>query len=310
MKYLKKFLQDFAGDQRGFSLVLVSAGIVALLGFMALVTDIGLIVANRQQLVNTMDAAALAGALELPDNPAQAIQVAQEYAKKNNFNPADLVAEISIDNSTISVSGEKDVDMVFARVLGIYSQTVSANSCATVEGMTSARGAAPLTISDEELKGVNFGDKRTLKYQKWKDGPLGPGNFGALALGDTGADTYRKNLIEGYDKTIKVGDKYDTEPGNMSGPTGGINERIARCCHGCTVNHFVTGCPRVIIVPVHQYAPGLFGRDALIIKGFAAFFVEDYNEGEVEGYFIKTVGEGEASPFQINYGLSAARLIS
>lgn len=307
MKCLKKLFRDFVDDQRGFALVMVTAGMVALLGFTALVTDIGLLVTNRQQLINTMDAAALAGAQELPDNPAQAIQVARDYAEKNNFDSDNLITSVSWDNKSITVSGNKDVNLTFAKILGISTTTVSANSRAAIEGLTSFTGIAPLTISDKELEGINFGDKRTLKHG---DPANGPGNFGALALGGNGASTYRENLINGYKSPVRVGDKVKTKPGNMSGPTSGIDVRIARCHDGCAVNHFITGCPRIIIIPVHQFNPNLHGRDEVTVIGFAAFFVDRENSArdEIEGYFIKTVAEGEASPSQVNYGLGAARL--
>lgn len=308
MNVLKQLLKRLFNDQQGLALVMVSAGMVALLGFAALVADIGLIVVNRQRLVNVMDAAALAGAQDLPDNPAQAVQAAREYAQKNNYDPDDLIVSVSIDNKSISVSGDKNVNMTFARVLGIDSKTVSASSSAAVAGLTSYTGVAPLTISDQQMEGIHFGDRRTLKYGN----PVpGSGNFGALSLGGNGANTYSENLVNGYNKPLKVGDKVDTKPGDMKGPTQGIEERIARCHDGCTYNHFLPGCPKVIIIPVHQYDP-LHGRDEVTITGFAAFFIdrEGCEDDEIEGYFVKTLGEGEASPSQVNYGLSAVRLTS
>lgn len=309
MRTLKRFLKRFINDQQGIALVMVSAGMAVLLGFAALVCDVGLLMANRQRLVNVMDAAALAGVQDLPDNPAQAIQTARDYAQKNNFDPNDLVVSVSFDNKSISVSGDKNVNMIFSRFFRIDSKTVSASSSATVEGLTSYTGIAPLTISDKEMEGIHFGYKRTLKYG---DPALGPGNFGALSLGGKGASTYRENLINGYNKPIKVGDKLETKPGNMSGPTGGIDERIARCHDGCTYNHFLPGCPRIVIIPVHHYDPSIHGRDEVTVTGFAAFFIDraDSAKDEIEGYFVKTAGEGEASPSQVNYGLSAARLTS
>ncbi|BAF59629.1 MAG: hypothetical protein HPY89_07960 [Pelotomaculum sp.] len=309
IKLLKNLLGNFLNNQNGLAAVMLCAGMAALFGFAALVTDIGLLAAKRQQLINTMDAAALAGAQELPDNPAQAVQVARDYAGKNGFAPDSLNISISGDNRTISVAGREVVNTIFARVLGIYSKTVSAGSSASVQGLTSCQGVAPLTISDKELEGDVFYTLKTLKYG---DPSLGPGNFGALSLGGKGADTYRKNLIDGYSGILRVGETVETKPGNMSGPTSGIDERIARCREGCTFNRFTPGCPRIIIIPVHRYDPDLHGRDEVTITGFAAFFVDRSNSArdEIEGYFIKTAGEGEAGPSQPDYGLRAVRLTS
>lgn len=309
MKLFKKILLNFTGDQRGSAMVMVAVAMVALLGFVGLVADIGLIVLNRQQLVNIMDAAALAGAQELPDRPAQAIQVARDYAAINNFDPASLAVSISADNTSITVSGNRNVSMTFSKVLGFNTQTVSANARVTLEGLTSYTGVAPITVSDRDMQGVSFGDLRTLKYG---NPSLGSGNFGALSLGGNGANVYRENMINGYSGTLRVGDVVQTKPGNMSGPTGGIDERLARCHDGCTFDHFLPGCPRIIIVPVHRYDPNLQGCDNVTITGFAAFFVDRSisDKDEIMGYFIKTVGEGEAGPSQVNYGLSAARIVN
>jgi len=58
-------------------------GVVVLLGCASLVTDVGLLYTSRNRLINAADAAALAGAQELPDKPEMAEAVAREYAKDN-----------------------------------------------------------------------------------------------------------------------------------------------------------------------------------------------------------------------------------
>ena len=79
------------------------------------------------------------------------------------------------------------------------------------EQLSYAKGAIPIAIQ----KGTYTGGQEILL----KQGPPQSGNFGCLALGGRGADTYRDNLKYGYNATVKAGDLVDTEPGNMAGPT-------------------------------------------------------------------------------------------
>lgn len=58
-------------------------GLTVLLGCGAMVTDVGLIYAEKAKLQNAVDAAALAGVQELPNNPVTAAQIAQDYAQQN-----------------------------------------------------------------------------------------------------------------------------------------------------------------------------------------------------------------------------------
>ncbi|MBC7325162.1 MAG: hypothetical protein H5T99_07595, partial [Moorella sp. (in: Bacteria)] len=193
---------------------------------------------------------------------------------------------------------------ILARLLGYTSGKVQAAASAAVAGVASCRGVAPLLVSKQDFK---FGEKCTLKYGD----PAFPGNFGALALGGTGASTYRQNLIYGYSGKIAVGDLVTTEPGNMSGPTQGINERLARCKNNCTVDNFEPGCPKILVIPIYE-PDGVHGRSQVKVEGFAAFLVDriDSEKDEIYGYFIYTTVEGEADFSQPpDSGLYAVRLL-
>jgi len=54
-------------DERGVSLIMAAMLIVVLLGMVALAVDVGRLYVARQFLVNSCDAAALAGGMELPN---------------------------------------------------------------------------------------------------------------------------------------------------------------------------------------------------------------------------------------------------
>jgi Flp pilus assembly protein TadG len=60
-------------DQRGQVAIVVALMLVVLLGFAALVVDVGLNWAARTQAQSAADAAALAGVIALPSDPTAAV---------------------------------------------------------------------------------------------------------------------------------------------------------------------------------------------------------------------------------------------
>ncbi|MDF9406927.1 pilus assembly protein TadG-related protein [Pelotomaculum isophthalicicum JI] len=313
-----KFLRDLVCDQKGFAMVIITAGMVGLLGFTALVTDIGMLLLNKQKLSNAVDAAVLAGAQELPVNPVQAINTAENYVLTNGYIPDQptVSAYNGRQDTQITVSATKQVNYFFARVLGLYSGIVSAQASARVAGLSSYKGAAPLAIPNQTF---DFNTRYTLKQgsNSPEPSPLGPGTYGALSLGGTGASNYEDNLKYGYDGKLTVGEEIDTETGNMSNPTKrAIDYRMDLCNHSpaCTPSNFDPGCPRILIVPVYEPIVIDHGQVAKIrIIGFAAFLVDRVtaqgNENYIEGYFIKMVVEGDSSSSQADYGIQGAKLI-
>ncbi len=72
------------GAERGQVLVLFTLVLVVICGFASLAIDIGLFFHERQRVQNMVDAAALAGAQNLPDDGPGALAAAQAYAAANN----------------------------------------------------------------------------------------------------------------------------------------------------------------------------------------------------------------------------------
>jgi len=100
------------------------------------------------------------------------------------------------------------------------------------------------------------------------------GNFGALAIGGTGASTYKANIVNGAASALHIGDAVSTETGDIVGPTlQGTNARLG------------DGAPYVLL-PVTTDITGS-GNTTLRVLGFAAF--------EVLG--VTTDGAGGAAVF-------------
>ncbi len=98
-------------DQRGQSLVLVVISLTVLLGMAALVLDLGLGWYAKRQLQASVDAAALAGAQELPSS-ANAIARAHEYILKNPTRGVDGVQDTTITKCIASAPGCAPVNAV------------------------------------------------------------------------------------------------------------------------------------------------------------------------------------------------------
>lgn len=305
---MRRFIDRLLKDERGLSFVMVSIGIMALFGMTALVTDFGRMALERQRLVNAVDSAAMAGARELSlgPNPStreeEAGRKSLEVAAANGV-PSEKVT-VSINGNRISVDAVTTVELIMSRPFGVRSKNVRAHAAAVVSGVSSYRGIAPLTIREQPLE---YGRLYTLKYGS----PNSPGNFGALALTGRGSRNYRNDLINGFSQEVRMGEQLETEPGNMSGPTDGIDQRLARCTDGCTFNNFRPGCPRVIVVPMHR--GDLQGRDEITVTGFSAFFVDRdatiSGSDEIKGYFVRMAAEGSLDPSGPLTGLYRVTLI-
>ena len=122
-----------------------------LLGMAALVLDLGLGWYAKRQLQASVDAAALAGAQELPSS-ANAVARAHEYILKNPTRGVDDVQETIITRclavapgcapvNAVQVSASANADTAFARVFGINSMNVGAKATAC-----QPCGAKPLDI--------------------------------------------------------------------------------------------------------------------------------------------------------------------
>jgi len=309
-------------EQQGSVLVIASIAITALIGMAALVSDFGLLSLNKTRLSSIVDAAALAGARELPQSPLMAYQKAEEYAKLNGASNSEISINISENNSKLHVKAERTVKLTIASLFGINTGKVNASATAITGAFSSIRGAAPLGVPEQEF---NFGHEYVLKQGSHGSRLLGPGNFGALNLGEDnnsgGSNLYREYLKHGYDGLLKIGDTVGVESGNMSGPTReGIKYRLDRCCGNCTPENLKPDCPAILIVIV--YDPQTIDPNKKVtevtISGFAAFLVTEVprsgNESIIKGYFldiVRTPGtEFTINPGVNNTGLRGVKLVA
>jgi len=311
-----RILRYLRRQESGQGLVLAAFAMVVILGFAAMAIDVGLFLHERRELQKAADAAALAGAQELPYSPADAEQKAQEWAANNGINAGELEAiEISTtyaDNDTITVEVKRDVSFVFARVLGFTSDTMRADATARVGSPAAMAGLVPFGVLEEA---ISLTEPTVLKYDAKN---VFHGNFGALGIDGPGAKIYRETIEHGSQTSLCSQSQVtcadsttETEPGNMTGPTGqAVEWRIDNTTSECDefdevfqevggTYRLKGGCnpfrstgssdsSRAVIVPViGELCKG--HCDVTILK-FAMFFIEELgsctgNSCEVTGRF-------------------------
>jgi hypothetical protein len=136
-------------SDRGQAVVIVVIALVVLLGMAAAVLDVGSWYREDRDLQATVDAAALAGAQELPEDSGAAAALADEFAEKNGGGLAAVTfSSVAFENDVIAVEGEREAPGFFARVLGIDSISVRAAAKARTGILTSARWAAPVAVNE------------------------------------------------------------------------------------------------------------------------------------------------------------------
>lgn len=306
-------------EEKGSVIIILVICLAVLMGMAAMVTDAGAMYLTRSRLQTSVDAAALAGIQDLPGNPSQAVDSANDFALSNC--PSDSIIDtpqVLESNRAVFVSAHKTVNFGFAQAIGIQSGLVSAEALARLGPITGVRGALPLAV----MKDVwNVGDTVTLKggSQETIDG----GWRGAVALGGNGASVYEDNLKHGYSDFLRINELVDVENGNMSGPTQtGIDYRVTACPHTpeCTIDHYVSGCPRLGLIPVVDYVlltdkkgNQTTSNKQIRVVGFALFLISNVpgngGDSEIAGQFIQGVIQGESASGGQDFGLYTAKLV-
>ena len=290
-------------NNKGQATVLFALVVSALVGMMALVVDVGVLYVNRLDLQKALDMAVMAGAQELPTDAAGAMATAGQYAAVNGKTNDSVSYEVLNDNSSLRAVGSRSVNLLFARIFGNTTSTVTARARANVGVIVGYTGVVPFGLQQKELTyGVDY-------ILKAGGGEGNTGNFGALSLSGSGAKDYLYDIQNGYQSPLKVGDIVDTKPGNISGPTTqGVNYRIQKD-PTATFETVQSGSPRIIVIPIVIGDPQ--GRDTVEIAGFAAFFLEGVGgsgtENYVVGKFMREVLGGEIG-VGTDFGAYGARL--
>jgi hypothetical protein len=132
-RLLRSSLRRLLADERGVAMVIITGGLIAMFGVVGLTLDGGRYYETRRQLQNAVDAAAHAGAQELPDT-ISAEAAAQEYWDYNKPSVADDSTIIVTfpdagsgwGDARIQIEVEATVNFPLLALLGNPSGTVGA----------------------------------------------------------------------------------------------------------------------------------------------------------------------------------------
>jgi hypothetical protein len=148
--------------EKGQVLVMAALVMLVLVAAIGLAIDLGRIFTARAQLVRAVDAAALAGTLELPNLTTAEAKV-RAYMTENEPS-AHVDVPISPADRQIEVNGSKQVPMFFIKILGIDSVEVTAHATAgfgilavdTVMAIDATGSMAGSQITDAKNAAISF----------------------------------------------------------------------------------------------------------------------------------------------------------
>jgi Flp pilus assembly protein TadG len=245
-------------EEGGFVLVAVAAVLVALVGFVALGVDVGMLYSARTSAQRIADAAALAGAFTFISDPltadhnGTATQHATQIATSNSILgvPVTDVTVVSDWNTRrVTVTVRSSQNTYFARALMPSNVPVAATAIAEASTRaTGASGVKPFFIPNTAFAppgtdacaacaaspndvlidgsgnktayaGSQIGQTFVLKTGN-PSSAMGPGDFYALQFpGSSGGSDYRNNIGTSNPNPINCTTSYPVETGNMVGPT-------------------------------------------------------------------------------------------
>jgi Flp pilus assembly protein TadG len=291
-------------SDRGQATVLTLIFLAVLLGMAAMVLDVGSWYRADRGTQSTADAAALAGAQALPENPAQARTLALQYAAKNGGLGTGTVTISSniVPNDTISVGVKRSAPGYFSKIFGKKSVPVGSTATARSEGVTSARYVAPITVhykhpllnctgpSTHPTCNPTFGTTTTLDLEDLhqKGGGNGSGAFGLLNLkygdptGNVGATTLADWLLHGYDDYLPTGTYY-------SAPSANFNNSQFQASVQAVLG-------KEVLFPVYRLLTGPGSNAKYDIINWVGFVITAFDPsgsaGTITGYFTGYVADG------------------
>ncbi len=333
--------------ESGQTLILFVLALGVLLGSVAMSVDVGLILHERRSLQNAADAAALAGAIELPQSTVLAESRAQEWAANNGIDLAEgdeiLITTDDADDPTfVTVKVTRETSFIFGRALGLTTVDVHASAVARVGSPASLAGIMPFAVLEGAIDYTV--SPTTIKYDA--NNPT-TGNFAPLAIDGPGSSTYEESIVSGstisacgLSQPTCADPTETTQTGNLVGGTrDGIKYRLNNTSQACdefdevlipdgngsyrvngACNPWTEGSNslRLVLIPVVESFCN--GSCTVTILYFTGFFLDDLknnectgNSCEVSGTFVKTVfdptNDAVLGIFDPNSGVKFVRLV-
>ncbi len=265
------------------------------LGMCALAIDVGSWYQQKQALQAAADAAALAGASQLPAGWAAA-QGAADHSYLQNGRTSDTVTVSQSSNlaanDSVTVTARRQASGFFVRLFGITSVNVSVSSRATVESYTtfsSTGNVMPFAVMQNQYTlGTSytiFGDGSSSN-----NGSISPDIHAGSACATANGANDLSDTISGADIAcaISVGDTVETKTGLSTGKVSqGLNDRMSggwktfdQIVRSDGNGHYTLldpTSPQLVVIPVVLNTSGgttwPTGHSSVRIVGFAWFVI-------------------------------------
>ena len=310
-------------NQRGQSLVLSLLFLTVLVGMAAMVVDVGSWYRADRKLQANADAAALAGAQELPANTAAAEASALEYAETNDGGLEAKGVKFRttvLPNDTIEVNADRPAPGFFAQLFGRGSVDVRAKAAARTGVLGSAIGAAPIAV-DWQHEMLHCTPPESC-WGRYEDGTFVPGTLTTIDFFKTGPGAFRLvNVDSSVGGTglqdiadwIRTGylDEADVEQWYYSDP--GIKPNSS---HIKDALDFRLADEPDLLFPVYNAVEAQGAGFKYYVIGFAVFHVTSWEihgsqDSRINGYFMDMVWTGvpASSGGAPSFGARAVALI-
>lgn len=220
--------------EQGQMLVTVALLSVVLFMLAAIAAETSLIWIQRRNLQNAADAAALAGAQQLPGNPSAAVADAQAWAAKNVTTLASFEAQVFDSNRAIRVTVRKPADTIFGNWFGYGGFTITAKAAARVaQPLLPGPGVVPLAVDAAAFACASTGGCTTVTLKQWSGNNDDPrSSYQLIGIDGTGTAALQRALSGGSQTAIT--DPVDQDPGARNAIRDGLTYRMqAAAANGC-----------------------------------------------------------------------------
>ncbi len=263
-------------EEGGFFLVFFSIILVVMLGFAGFAVDFASWSYEGQQQQKAADAAALAGAVYLPDNVPLAMSTAQQVASANGYTDGANGGKVHVTivqgsrPSQLKVTISNTIDTIFARAVGVKVKTVSRTATAEYTKPV-AMGSPSAQFGNDPYAGMFTTRGRRPGFWGNIAGPDSPKEngdayqAGTCSFGDNCSGGHNSDYDQnGYYYTVRVG---PGAPGSMTiqafdpafvavGDICGANDDNSNLIGAAGLNkNSVPGYPTAGDLPSVRYAP-------------------------------------------------------
>ena len=267
---------------------------IVVLGFMALVADVGQFYLVRSRLQSAADSAALAGAQDIADKETEATARgrAENYADRNITGPHQTTVTFP-DGNDVHVRITADQATFFGVIFGLSVVEINAEAEAEMEIVTRTSGTVPLAVPFQAIEN-HVGEENESTY------PIGGSGFWLVNFEDqgVGAPVFEDWIVNGYPQPVETG---------MFGQGEGV-KAVLRVALEERFNNDPS-----FIVPLYD-AVAAEGNSDIEVVGFAEFVLTGWQlEGgnkSFTGYFSSgalVTGDNDGLP-ALDYGIYSIHL--